>query len=947
MNRLNRYGRRLTLATALLGAATTAMPRAAFAAVETNGRLRGNVLESQTQAPVPGAQIRVSGPQLIGNARTTATADDGTFEIFELPPGKYVVEISYAGVKPIRKNIIIRQGEAYPLDVQWSAELAEQAETVVEESRRMTRPDDSSTGTVITQDQMSRVATGRSYQDIIQQVASVTDVSGNGNPEIKGASYIQTRYIIDGLDITDPVTGTFSANINFDSIASVQVLTGAMDAEYNSLGGVINVVTAGGSDEWHASARLFINNAKFSSGNRYGSALYNGLRIADPTPKTINQGYQAVLGVSGPLIKHKLWFNLNFQYSNNQSSTVAAEPLNVSLVPDTRSTFLARLKLTWAPSDKHRITLSLSGDPEFIRNYNHDPGGLPVTEDGQNQGGALVTVLYNYFITEKQQFDISTGFQFNRIYAGPTGILGTVGHVANPYSAEANTYDPNAAKHINQDDSSSWYQGGRVQDDRRYTFQFDPSYSIRAKGGGAHDIKIGLQNRLVRWSNNSYTAGGAVYNDAGGGALEGGLCKIDPTTGNPSSGSGCSQQVIQRPSTQTGLGYAFGFFLRDRWTVLKRLILEPGIRFDYGYTRNTIGQTVSSLFGVGPRLGVIVDLTGDQKTIFKANYGRSNEVMSLLPVTNATPSGLTNTNFYNSATGKFDSPNNYTAGGGGGYRLDPSGNTPHVDSVTLSLNREIFKNSLVQIDYTYKHFANQWDSLERNQIWDPSGSRVVGHKNGVQESVFQYSRPGSNWRDYQGIDFTLESRPNDHWDIYAAYTVAWLYGPATEQFGQLSGDNFQSQYYNPRVKQFFDGFTPNDVRHILKLRASYNWKGFDIGALLAWNTGTSATHLYWNSNDGYYSTRRSPTGTDPGTTPNTVARIAQFRLPDVMNVDVRIGYSLKDLLKQDLSITFDLFNVFNLGAVTGIRQTDNPNGFGLATGRQTPFRMQLGLAYNY
>ena len=946
MNRLNRYGRRLTLATALLGAATTAMPRAAFAAVETNGRLRGNVLEAQTQAPVPGAQIRVSGPQLIGNARTTATADDGTFEIFELPPGKYVVEISYAGVKPIRKNIIIRQGEAYPLDVQWSAELAEQAETVVEESRRMTRPDDSSTGTVITQDEMSRVATARDYQGIIQQVASVTDVSGNGNPEIKGASYVQTRYVIDGLDITDPVTGTFSANINFDSIASVQVLTGAMDAEYNSLGGVINIVTAGGSDEWHASARLFINNAKFSRGNQYGSSLYHGIHIADPTPKPVNQGYEAVVGVSGPIVKHRLWFNLNFQYSYNQSSQTSAPPLNVALVPDTRNTFLARLKLTWAPTDKQRLTLSLSGDPEFIRNYNQDPGGLPVTEGAQNQGGALVTLLYNYFITEKQQFDISTGFQFNRIYAGAEGIIGSVGHVANPFSPAANNYDASAAAHVNNDDASSWYQGARVQDDRRYTFQFDPSYSLRGRAAGAHDVKIGLQNRLVKWTNDSYTPGGAVYNDAGGGALEGGLCKIGPD-GNPTSGNGCSQQLIQRPSTQSGIGYAFGAFIRDRWTVMKRLILEPGIRFDYGITKNTVGQVVSNLFGVGPRLGVIVDLTGDQKTIFKANYGRSNEVMSLLPAASATPTGLTNVNFYNPATGKFDSPNNFTQGGGGAYRLDPNGNTPHVDSVTLSLNREIFKNSLVQIDYTYKHFANQWDSLEKNQIWDPSGSRVVGYKNGVQEQVFQFSRPGSNWRDYQGIDFTLESRPNEHWDIYAAYTVSWLYGPAAEEFGQLSGDSFQSQYYNPRVKQFYDGFTPNDVRHILKLRTSYNWKGFDIGAFLQWRTGTNAVHKYWNATDGYYSTRRSPSGTDPGTTPNDVANISQFRLPDVMNVDVRIGYSLKDLIKQDLAIYFDLFNVFNLGAVTSIRSTDNPSGFGLATGRQTPFKMQIGLSYNY
>ena len=38
------------------------------------------------------------------------------------------------------------------------------------------------------------------------------------------------HYLVDGLDITDPVTNTFSANINFDSIASEQILTGGFEA---------------------------------------------------------------------------------------------------------------------------------------------------------------------------------------------------------------------------------------------------------------------------------------------------------------------------------------------------------------------------------------------------------------------------------------------------------------------------------------------------------------------------------------------------------------------------------------------------------------------------------------------------------------------------------------------------------------------------------------------
>jgi hypothetical protein len=932
---------RLRLGLALLALAFA--PRAAHAVGEVNGRIKGNVVEAQTQAPVPGAQVKVSGKALIGNARVVVTGDDGSFQVYELPPGPYTVEVSYQGVKPIKKAVVVRQGETYPLDIQWSAELAEQEVTVVEESRRMTRPDQNSTGTVLTSDQMKRVATQRDYQDVAQQVASVTDVSGNGNPEIKGANYTQTRYMIDGLDITDPVTGTFSANINFDTISSIQVLTGGMEAQYNSMGGIINLITDGGSDDWKVNSSFYINNAKFSAGNQFGARLSNGIKLFDPTPRPVTQAYQANLSVGGPIVKHKLWFNVSLQYDYTEEAHGAAPPLNVTTAPRRFNGVQARLKITWAPSDKHRIQLSLSGDPAFIDNDNQDPGGLPVTEFAQIQGGAFVTLLYNYFASDKKEFDLQTGFQYNRLYFGPMGILRSVDNVPNGYSARANTYDPNAAQHVNQTDNTTWYQGGDVGDDRRYTFQFDPSISLRGKAAGTHDAKIGLQSRYVVETFNGYTPGGSRFIDSGGGPFEAGIC-------NETTGNGCFQRIDIAPTTKKIWGYSLGGFIQDKWQPLKRLIIVPGIRVDWGITKNTLGQTVSNLFGFGPRLGMIVDITGDQKTMFKAFYGRSNEVMSLLPATNADVQGLSTVNVWDPASHSF--VKDHTTGGTNGYRLDPYGNTPHVDEVTVSINREIFKDSVLEVDYTYKHFGNQWDSIELNQIWDPTGSRVVGYKNGNQEQIFRYSRPGDNWREYQGIDFTLESRPNEHWDLYAAYTLAWLYGPGIETFGQINATLFnQSQFYNPRMAQFYDGFTPNDVRHTIKLRASYNWKGLNVGTFLQFITGTPQTHLYWNQQDGQYQNRRSPTGTDPGSkaagnTPNDVTQISEFRIPDQLSVDLRASYDFHKLIKQHLMVIFDFFNLFNLGTTNQIEVTDIAQ-FGLATQRQKPFQMQLGLRYDY
>ena len=61
--------------------------------------------------------------------RNTATADDGSYEFIALPPGPYEVELTIEGlqVKPLRRKIVVRQGETFPLNIPWSPEEAKQS----------------------------------------------------------------------------------------------------------------------------------------------------------------------------------------------------------------------------------------------------------------------------------------------------------------------------------------------------------------------------------------------------------------------------------------------------------------------------------------------------------------------------------------------------------------------------------------------------------------------------------------------------------------------------------------------------------------------------------------------------------------------------------------------------------------------------------------------------
>jgi hypothetical protein len=944
---------RTQVAVALSFALVLAAGRA-WAVGEQTGRIAGSITETATGAPVPGANITATSKALIGGPLTVVTDDQGRYEFVTLPPGSYDVEVSYSGVKPIKRRVVVRQGETAPLDIQWSPELTESEVTVIVEERHMTKPDSTQTGTVLTADSESKVATQRDYQDISLQVAGTVDVNGGGNPQIKGGNWMSNRYLVDGLDITDPVVNSFSANINFDSISSVEVLTGGMEAQYNSIGGIINLITAGGSDEWHVDSSLYIGNTKFSVGGQYGAQLYQGFAPLSRVTAGATQSYQANVNVGGPIVKHRLWFNISLEYDYTELSTPAGPPLNLQSPPRRFNGVLARVKFTYAPNEKHRVTLSLSADPSYLDNVDTADANyrLPTAQDYQEQGGAFAILQWDWFINQNTNFNLQTGFLFNHIYSGPQGYLGSVDHVSgeDKYSKTAQNYNFNTPQHTNQDDSTIWYQGstfGAVAYDRRYRFQFDPSISVRGRGAGTHDAKFGIQLQYIASTYDiKYAGKGVGYVDSGGGAGEAGLCNEATGTG------GCFLKFVNQDYSQSYQGFSIGGYIQDRWKPVKRLTILPGIRFDYGTTWDNIGRQAFNLFGVGPRIGAIVDLTGDQKTIFSAFYGRANDVQNLLPAAYGSTTPLSQTYLWD---GMAFSRLVSASGGSQGTFYDPNATTPpHTDEVTLSLRREVFRNSVASLDYTYKHIANMWDWIETNRIWDPTGFRQATDANGnplyvnpnLPQTIYKITTNHGATREYQGVDFVVESRPTENWDIYFDYTLSWLYGSQGDQFGgQVNFTN--GPFYNPRQTHLWDGFLPEDVRHIVKLRASYTWKGLNAGAFFIYQTGAPVSHQYFQfSPDGAYVNLRGPTGTDPSASPNNPRQLTELRLPDIMEVDLRASYDLHSLIRQHLVFIIDFFNLFNLRTPNGIENRDNPT-YGQVTSRQQPFRFQLALRYMY
>ncbi|HQL30363.1 MAG TPA: carboxypeptidase-like regulatory domain-containing protein, partial [Thermoanaerobaculales bacterium] len=209
------------------------------------GRLAGQVLDNDGAA-LPGVTVQITSAQLIGGPQAAVSGVDGEFAFNLLPPGDYTVEAVLPGFRPQSGEVRVSADgtasvtfrmvpEAYEGEIEVLAEVP-----VVDTSQVNARQ-------VWDEDYLQRATVGtanRSYQSVLGQAAGVT---GGSNPNVFGSTEGENAYLIDGMNTTDTVTGTWATMFNMDSIEEMNFQTGGFEAEFGqATGGIVNLVTKSG-----------------------------------------------------------------------------------------------------------------------------------------------------------------------------------------------------------------------------------------------------------------------------------------------------------------------------------------------------------------------------------------------------------------------------------------------------------------------------------------------------------------------------------------------------------------------------------------------------------------------------------------------------------------------------------------------------------------------------
>ena len=239
-----------------------------------------------------------------------------------------------------------------------------------------------------------------------------------------------------------------------------------------------------------------------------------------------------------------------------------------------------------------------------------------------------------------------------------------------------------------------------------------------------------------------------------------------------------------------------------------------------------------------------------------------------------------------------------------------------------------------------------------NTIFDPSGNRIIGGRDGTKNSIAELAYPDSNKSYYSGLDLIVESRPTPALDIYAAYTLSYTWGPgyqnANDGAGITTPGNRTDQYANPRQSAFVGGYQPGiDTRHNFKTAVTYTVKGLTLGTVVTWRSGVAQRKLFTGTANTPPRVR-APNGLEPGAT-NDTTQWAEVRTPDAFVVNLSATYDLYSTVKQHVLVQASVFNLLDSSTATASRTTETapPSQYGLVTGRLAPVSAQFGIRYQY
>lgn len=611
---------------------------AAFAQIG-GGSVVGNVAD-QSGAAVPNARVKVTNTAT-GAAGTNVTNTQGYYEFPLLPAGRYVVEVQATGFQGRKTaEFELNAGTRPRFDFALSPGNVSEAVEVTA-TAPLVNATTTDLGVVIDQRKVESLPlNGRNYQQLVGLQAGVVNspssgAGGRGGIEFNGSPALGNNLMLDGVDMSfgevnatgGAAAGAGGVLINAVSVEAIQEFkaTGsAFSAEYGrATGGVLNITTKSGTNQFHGTAFEFFRNDKLDA-NSFFSNLSN---LAKP-PLRWNQ-FGGNLG--GPIRRDKLFFFFNYEGAIvRRGATITgnvATPALLSQVNPKIREALSLLPTEFTATANPLIGLHRRNDQ--TRNDEH----TYLSRVDWQLGRHRISGRYNY---NNQDF-INPNLLLRNPQVFPN-------RTHNLVLQDSFTLSPTMFNEVrlgyNRSDLDRNFRG------------FDQLQAFVNVTTGS--LNAGLAS-FIHFTNNTYSLVDNFTNIRGRHTLKAGLEVREVRSyriqgGLPTHTYNTTADLIADRPARIGLIFNtskrnfttnYGFYGQDDWRVNQRLQLNLGLRYEY-YTPltgafNVTGSDPFGAFGTSnrepyfaadknnfaPRLGLVYDVFGNQKLVARAGGGIS------------------------------------------------------------------------------------------------------------------------------------------------------------------------------------------------------------------------------------------------------------------------------------------------------------------------------------
>ncbi|MBC7350632.1 MAG: TonB-dependent receptor [Candidatus Aminicenantes bacterium] len=728
-------------------------------AVKLEGSIKGRITDKSGQ-PVNGAYIYLSSPSLVG-LRYYLTRKNGYYFFQHLPAGLYKVAVEAPGFHTaIINDIRVETGQTVSLPVSLEKAEDEEQERVLLYPLPALDRENPGISYILDKDILNHIPRTRELASLLQLLPGVNpdnpprslNFSVNGSPV--GSSLVTVA----GNELNRQVNGIPARNVNPDYIEEIEIVTAGNPVEHFSTNGAfIKIIPRPGQNK-SSGLLQFLGTDGHLTDNLWTREELN--QMDNPPVVKDNYHLDFSLNLEGSILPDRVWYFTSFGYNRRSRSTPFVPWRDPKNIPYPKYSwkagdFTSLIRFTSQITAEINASIILSFnknkqsvDPDFISPFNPQIATLNIA--GQNL--FLLNAHGSYKLNQETQASL---FLFYTRDSLPRRLY------------EKGADNP---RYVDLGSGYSWGSGPFNRDQISEVFRAGASLSrCQSWFNTWHELVAGAEYQSSRADDSVWKSNNLIYYYLNGNPYYYGY-GVSPETGNLVGqglvgfylASAARDGLLQRASL-----HRLTFYARDNFNLGRRLNFSLGLKFERiqsglsavykGVSGNSISfyageATIRPVYGLNPysvvnysswdnmlvwynlspRLGLVLDLLGNGKTLIKGTFGRYHDNLSLSYLMNMSagwPTGYHNFYWYDeNEDGAADIddtflplPEDYRVHQDAYFRkrVAPKLKSPVTSEWTATLEQQLTEVFTLSLSY----ISRTRDRIIEDVLYDPDNDR--------------------------------------------------------------------------------------------------------------------------------------------------------------------------------------------------------------------------------